>query len=78
MRQAGLTYDEGPTSAANMVRISRLSASDLYSQVRLGAGRKGGAYCCFCTKEELEADRRTAKLGAKPISITKCLHQRQP
>ena len=43
------------TSAANMVRISRPSASDLYPKYAWELVEKGGAYCCFCTKEAIDS-----------------------
>ena len=61
MRQAGLTYDEGPDVGGDYGPYIQTQRRDLYPKYAWELVEKGGAYCCFCTKEEIEADRKAAE-----------------
>ena len=62
MRQAGLTYDEGPDVGGEYGPYIQTQRRDLYPKYAWELVEKGGAYCCFCTKEEIEADRKAAEV----------------
>lgn len=48
---------------------------DLYPKYAWELVEKGGAYCCFCTKEEIEADRKAAEAKGETYKYNKkCLH----
>src|SRR5208283_5987298 len=49
LRWLGLSWDEGPYLQSERISMYREHADDLLS--------RGHAYKCFCSKEELEADR---------------------
>lgn len=67
MQYLGLAWDEGP-----FFQSARLPIYRQYSERLVDQGR---AYRCFCTKEELDADRaRLLKEGQKPMYNRRCLH----
>ena len=75
MRQAGLTYDEGPDVGGEYGPYIQTQRRDLYPKYAWELVEKGGAYCCFCTKEELEADRKAAEAKGETYKYNKkCLH----
>src|SRR6187549_3852073 len=53
----GLTWDEGPVFQGAEVERHRANADRLLAE--------GLAYRCFCTREELEAQRKSAPGGAE-------------
>ena len=75
MRQAGLTYDEGPDVGGDYGPYIQTQRRDLYPKYAWELVEKGGAYCCFCTKEEIEADRKAAEAKGETYKYNKkCLH----
>ena len=75
MRQAGLTYDEGPDVGGEYGPYIQTQRRDLYPKFAWELVEKGGAYCCFCTKEEIEADRKAAEAKGETYKYNKkCLH----
>ena len=70
MRQAGLAYDEGPDVGGEYGPYIQTQRRNLYPKFAWELVEKGGAYCCFCTKEEIEADRKAAE--AKGIDLEGC------
>ena len=75
MRQAGLTYDEGPDVGGDYGPYIQTQRRDLYPKFAWELVEKGGAYCCFCTKEEIEADRKAAEAKGETYKYNKkCLH----
>ncbi len=63
MRQAGLTYDEGPDVGGDYGPYIQSERKDTYLPYALQLIESGHAYPCFCTKEEL--DERRAEATAK-------------
>ncbi len=75
MRQAGLTYDEGPDVGGDYGPYIQTQRRDLYPKYAWDLVERGGAYCCFCTKEELDAQRREAEAKGETWKYNKkCLH----
>ena len=75
MRQAGLAYDEGPDVGGEYGPYIQTQRRDLYPKFAWELVEKGGAYCCFCTKEEIEADRKAAEAKGETYKYNKkCLH----
>ena len=61
---AGLKYDEGPDVGGDFGPYVQTQRKDLYLPYAKELVEKGGAYYCFCTKEELDAAREaTEKAG---------------
>ena len=75
MRQAGLNYDEGPDVGGEYGPYIQTQRRDLYPKYAWELVEKGGAYCCFCTKEEIEAQREEAARRGETYKYNKhCLH----
>ncbi|HEV7922342.1 MAG TPA: glutamate--tRNA ligase [Thermoanaerobaculia bacterium] len=61
----GVTWDEGPVYQSDRLDHYRQRAHDLVAA--------GKAYRCYCTVEELEADRSAAEVAGKPYKYSgKC------
>jgi glutamyl-tRNA synthetase len=58
MRWLGLDWDEGPFHQTERMDLYRESAAKLLES--------GHAYCCFCTKEDLERRRTAASVEGRP------------
>jgi len=75
MREAGLTYDEGPDVGGNFGPYIQTQRRDLYLPYALQLVETGAAYPCFCTKEELQARRDAATARGEQFKYDKhCLH----
>ena len=64
LRQAGLSYDEGPDVGGAVGPYIQSQRKSLYLPHAMGLVKKGAAYPCFCTKEELAERRETAEKEA--------------
>lgn len=66
LRWLGLDWDEGPIRQSERLDIYREEAAKLLAS--------GKAYRCYCTAEELEAERRRAQLEKRPYKYSRrCL-----
>ncbi|HIS95293.1 MAG TPA: glutamate--tRNA ligase [Candidatus Ventricola gallistercoris] len=75
MRQAGLDYDEGPDVGGEYGPYIQTQRRDLYPKYAWELVEKGGAYCCFCTKEEIDEQRKAAEARGETYKYNKkCLH----
>lgn len=75
MRQAGLTYDEGPDVGGDFGPYIQTQRRDIYPVYARELVEKGGAYPCFCTKEQLEAARAGVEARGETYKYQKtCLH----
>ena len=75
MRQAGLAYDEGPDVGGDYGPYIQTQRRDIYPKYAWDLVERGGAYCCFCTKEELDEQRREAEAKGETWKYNKkCLH----
>lgn len=61
LRETGLLWDEGPDIGGNFGPYIQTDRRDLYHHYAWELVEKGGAYPCFCTKEEIEARRQAAE-----------------
>ena len=57
LRQAGLTYDEGPDVGGDYGPYIQTQRRGLYKEYAWKLVELGGAYVCFCTKERLDSLR---------------------
>ena len=70
----GLNWDEGPDKGGPYAPYRQSERVDLYRQHAAKLLSEGKAYKCFCTPEELEAERRQAQLEKRPYKYSRrCL-----
>ena len=75
MRQAGLQYDEGPDVGGNYGPYIQTQRRNIYPEYAWKLVESGHAYCCFCTKEDLEQQRKEAEARGETWKYNKkCLH----
>jgi glutamyl-tRNA synthetase len=75
LRWLGLDWDEGPDKGGPHQPYRQSERLDIYKEnaARLLAEKK--AYRCYCTAEELEAERRQAQLEKRPYKYSRrCLN----
>ena len=69
----GLAWDEGPESGGEYGPYRQSSRLDIYKKYTQKLLKNNRAYYCFCSKEELEKERKTALAAGKmPIYSGKC------
>ena len=70
----GLNWDEGPDRGGPYAPYRQSERVDLYRQYAAKLLADGKAYQCFCTAEELEAERRQAQFEKRPYKYSRrCL-----
>lgn len=75
LRLAGLHYDEGPDVGGEVGPYIQTQRRHIYPHYAKALVAKGGAYPCFCTKEQLEAARAAAEARGETYKYEKtCLH----
>ena len=67
MRWLGLDWDEGPEVGGDFGPYAQTERMDLYRDAVAKLAEKGAAYPCFCTPEQLEADREAARARKDPF-----------
>ena len=67
MRWLGLDWDEGPEVGGDFGPYSQTERLDLYKQTAERLLAEGKAYPCFCTPEQLAADREAAAARKDPF-----------
>lgn len=65
LNEAGLTHDEGPDVGGAYGPYVQSERRNIYKEYADKLVDCGGAYYCFCTKEELDADRARAEAQGK-------------
>jgi glutamyl-tRNA synthetase len=74
LRWLGLDWDEGPDKGGPYAPYRQSERVDLYRQHAAKLLAEGKAYKCYCTPEELEAERRQAQLEKRPYKYSRrCL-----
>lgn len=66
LRWLGLDWDEGPDAGGAFGPYRQSERFDLYRQVTEQLLAEGRAYRCFCTPEQLEAERQAALASGQP------------
>lgn len=66
MRWLGLDWDEGPHVGGAHGPYFQMQRLDLYKQYAEDLIKKGSAYRCYCTREELEAQRNKLPEKKRP------------
>ena len=67
MKWLGLDWDEGPDVGGPHEPYAQTERLDFYKQAAQKLWDEGRAYPCFCTKEQLEADRKAAQERKDPF-----------
>jgi len=75
LRWLGLDWDEGPDRGGPYAPYRQSERLDLYKQHAVRLLEQQKAYKCFCTPEELEAERRQAQAEKRPYRYSRrCLN----
>lgn len=70
----GLDWDEGPDKGGPQGPYRQSERLDLYREQAQKLVDSAKAYRCYCTKEELDAERRAAQVAKKPFVYSRrCL-----
>ena len=70
----GLDWDEGPDRGGPYAPYRQSERLDIYKQHAARLLQEDRAYRCYCTAEELEAERRRAQLEKRPYKYSRrCL-----
>jgi glutamyl-tRNA synthetase/nondiscriminating glutamyl-tRNA synthetase len=73
LRWFGLDWDEGPDVGGPFGPYRQSERSEIYAQYAQRLIEQGQAYCCFCTAEQLEAERQEElKAGRQPRYSGRC------
>ena len=67
MRWLGLDWDEGPEVGGDFGPYAQTERLDLYREAAERLLAEGKAYPCFCTPEQLDADRKAAQERKDPF-----------
>src|SRR2546425_11860499 len=74
LRLLGLDWDEGPDKGGPYAPYRQSERVDLYKQNAVKLLAEGKAYKCYCTPEELDAERRQAQAERRPYKYSRrCL-----
>jgi glutamyl-tRNA synthetase len=69
----GLQWDEGPDIGGPHAPYHQTKRKDIYLEYAQKLIKKGQAYYCFCTSDELQAERQSQqKLKKQPLYSGKC------
>jgi len=75
MRWLGLDWDEGPDIGGPYGPYRQTERLDLYQTYAQELMDRGYAYYCYCTPEELEAERKAAEEAGQAYKYSRrCLH----
>lgn len=78
LREAGLYYDEGPDVGGGCGPYIQSERRDIYKKYAEELIRRGAAYRCFCTREQLAEARAAAEARGETYTYDKrCLHLSQ-
>jgi nondiscriminating glutamyl-tRNA synthetase len=66
LRWLGLNWDEGPDVGGPFAPYRQSDRSEQYASAARTLLDRGRAYCCFCTANELEAERQRALGTGQP------------
>ncbi|MCC7008745.1 MAG: glutamate--tRNA ligase [Acidobacteria bacterium] len=66
LRWLGLDWDEGPDIGGPVGPYRQSERQELYETAARGLMARGLAYRCFCSSEQLEADRQAALADGRP------------
>ena len=62
----GITWEEGPDVGGPVGPYRQTERSELYARYARELVDRGAAYPCYCTQEELDAERKQAEAEHRP------------
>ncbi|MBI3997595.1 MAG: glutamate--tRNA ligase [Armatimonadetes bacterium] len=75
-RWLGITWEEGPDVGGPVGPYRQTERADLYTRYARELVERGAAYPCYCTAEELDAERRQAEAQRRPYRYSgRCLRR---
>ena len=75
LKWLGITWDEGPDCGGNYAPYRQTERVDIYRSYAERLLEEGKAYKCYCSEEELSAEREEAmQNNSMPIYSEKCLN----
>ena len=75
LRWLGLHWDEGPDVGGPFAPYRQSERLDIYREAAAGLLANGRAYRCYCTQEELAAERAAAEAEHRPYTYSRrCLN----
>jgi glutamyl-tRNA synthetase len=75
LRWLGLDWDEGPDKGGPHAPYRQSERLDIYREEAARLINSGHAYRCYCTPEELDAERKQAQLEKRPYRYSRrCLN----
>ena len=75
LHEAGLNWDEGPDIGGDYGPYVQTDRRDIYKKYAEELVARGGAYYCFCTKDELDVRREAVTAAGETFKYDKhCLH----
>lgn len=78
LKETGLNWDEGPDVGGSFGPYIQTERRDIYQKYAWELVERGGAYPCFCTKDELDQRREVAEAAGEMFKYDKhCLHLSQ-
>lgn len=67
LRWLGLDWDEGPEADGDFGPYRQMERMEIYQKAALALLDAGKAYHCYCSPEELETARATARQESRPV-----------
>lgn len=77
-RWLGITWEEGPDVGGPVGPYRQTERGDLYTRYARELVERGAAYPCYCTPEELEAERKQAELERRSYRYSGRCRNRTP
>ncbi len=77
-RWLGITWDEGPDVAGPVGPYRQTERGELYARYAQELVERGAAYPCYCTPEELAAERKRAEAERRPYRYSGRCRNRTP
>lgn len=78
LKWLGLNWDEGPEVGGAVGPYFQSERKELYTQVAERLLEEGKAYYCFCTTEDLEAEREKQRLAKQPFRYARTCRDLSP
>ena len=78
LKWLGINWDEGPEVGGNYGPYFQSERKELYKREVERLLAEGKAYCCFCTPEDLEAEREKQRKAKLPFRYARTCRELSP
>ena len=78
LKWLGINWDEGPEIGGNYGPYFQSERKKLYKREAERLLAEGKAYCCFCTPEDLEAEREKQRKAKQPFRYARACRELSP